>query len=106
MFSKFISKGAQFHSAAKGKYLFWQWNPTKTGLNNQNYDLNLANVKFPEGTVAGMYKAAVSARPDYDIVRVDSQKINWTLKELDVRGISIFEHLVILWITRIVSDLK
>jgi len=45
---------------------------------------NIANVKFPEGTVAGMYKAAVARKPDYDIVRVDSQKINWTLKELDV----------------------
>ena len=31
-----------------------------------------------------MYKAAVGARPNYDIVRVDAQHINWTLKELDV----------------------
>ena len=43
-----------------------------------------ANVKFPEGTVAGMYKAAVAAKPEYDCVRFDSQRINWTLKELDV----------------------
>ncbi len=52
--------------------------------------MSLANVKFPEGTVAGMYKAAVAAKPDYDIVRVDSQKINWTLKELDVSHRAIF----------------
>ena len=44
----------------------------------------LVNPKFPEGTVAGLYKAAVAAKPEYDIVRVDSQRINWTLKELDV----------------------
>ena len=43
-----------------------------------------ANPKFPEGTVAGLYKAAVIARPDYDALRVDEQKINWTLKEFDV----------------------
>ena len=45
---------------------------------------SLANVKFPEGTAAGLYKTAVAARPNYDILRVDQQKINWTLKELDV----------------------
>ena len=60
MLQKFISKGAQFHSAAR------------------------ANVKFPEGTVAGLYKAAVAAKPEYDCMRVDSQGINWSLKELDV----------------------
>ncbi len=49
----------------------------------------IANVKFPEGTVAGLYKAAVAARPNYDIVRVDSQKINWTLRELDVSTITL-----------------
>lgn len=46
----------------------------------------LVNAKFPEGTVAGLYKAAVAAKPDYDCVRVDSQRINWSLKELDVSG--------------------
>ena len=44
----------------------------------------LVNPKFPEGTVAGLYKAAVAAKPEYDCVRVDSQRINWSLKELDV----------------------
>ena len=43
-----------------------------------------ANVKFPEGTAAGLYKGAVATQPNYDILRVDSQRINWTLKELDV----------------------
>ena len=43
-----------------------------------------ANAKFPEGTAAGLYKAAVASQPNYDILRVDSQRINWTLKELDV----------------------
>ena len=60
MFAKFVQGGARFHSAAR------------------------AHAKFPEGTAAGLYKAAVAARPEYDIVRVDSQSINWTLKELDV----------------------
>jgi len=55
---KFI-RGAQFHSVAK------------------------AHPKFPEGTVAGLYKAAVAAKPDYDCVRFDSQGINWSLKEFD-----------------------
>lgn len=44
----------------------------------------IANAKFPEGTASGMYKAAVFAQPNRDIMRVDSQRINWTLKELDV----------------------
>ena len=64
MLGKFISRGAQFHSAAK------------------------ASAKFPEGTTAGLYKAAVAARPDYDAVRFDSQGINWTLKELDVSRVA------------------
>ena len=81
MFSKFISKGAQFHSVAKGKCV--QLCLIETYLTSFTIQ-NIANVKFPEGTVAGMYKAAVARKPDYDIVRVDSQKINWTLKELDV----------------------
>ena len=46
--------------------------------------VTLANPKFPEGTVAGLYKAAVATKPEYDCVRVDSQSINWSLKELDV----------------------
>lgn len=43
----------------------------------------VANPKFPDGTVGGLYKAAVAAKPEYDCMRVDSQRINWSLKELD-----------------------
>ena len=43
-----------------------------------------ASVKFPEGTVAGHYKAAVAQKGQLDAVRFDNQNINWTLKELDV----------------------
>ena len=49
-----------------------------------SFTVPLANPKFPEGTVAGLYKAAVATKPEYDCVRVDSQSINWSLKELDV----------------------
>ena len=49
-----------------------------------SFTVTLANPKFPEGTVAGLYKAAVATKPEYDCVRVDSQSINWSLKELDV----------------------
>ena len=89
MFSKLISRSAQFHSAAKGK-LFFASDSHSSSILITCWFQSLANVKFPEGTVAGMYKAAVAAKPDYDIVRVDSQKINWTLKELDV---SYYSHL-------------
>jgi hypothetical protein len=40
-------------------------------------------MKFPVGTVAGHYKAAVAENPERDIVRFDNQKLNWTLKEFD-----------------------
>jgi hypothetical protein len=40
--------------------------------------------KFPEGTVAGLYKQAVAMRPDHDILRFDNQNINWSLVEFDV----------------------
>jgi acyl-CoA synthetase (AMP-forming)/AMP-acid ligase II len=39
--------------------------------------------KFPEGTVAGLYKAAVSQNHHYDAVRFGAQKFNWTLREFD-----------------------
>jgi hypothetical protein len=41
-------------------------------------------MKFPIGTVAGQYKMAVAQQPEYDAVRFDSQKINWSLQEFDV----------------------
>ena len=60
--------------------LFFDW----CAASDSMPDLIVANVKFPEGTVAGLYKSAVATQPNYDILRVDSQRINWTLKELDV----------------------
>lgn len=48
----------------------------------KNFSVSAA-VKFPEGTVAGAFKAAVNANPSIDIVRFDNQKFNWTVKELD-----------------------
>ena len=47
-----------------------------------------AAVRFPEGTVAGHYKAAVAAKGDRDAVRFDNQKINWTVKEIDVSSLT------------------
>ena len=44
----------------------------------------LVSPKFPEGTVAGMYKRAVVENEYYDAVRFGAQKLNWTLKEFDV----------------------
>ena len=81
MLQKFISKGAQFHSDAR------------------------ANVKFPEGTVAGLYKAAVAAKPEYDCMRVDSQGINWSLKELDVSG---FQYLsdILNWSDSLIIEIQ
>ena len=46
--------------------------------------VRVASLKFPEGTVAGLYKQAVAANAEYDVVRFDNQKLNWTLKEFDV----------------------
>ena len=45
--------------------------------------LIIAHPKFPEGTVAGLYKAAVAVRADQDVLRFDNQNINWTLVEFD-----------------------
>lgn len=42
-----------------------------------------ASLRFPQGTVAGDYKAAVAQKGEYDAVRFESQRINWTLRELD-----------------------
>ena len=50
----------------------------------QRRAFSTASLRFPEGTVAGHYKAAVAQNPEIDVVRFDSQRINWTLKELDV----------------------
>lgn len=43
----------------------------------------IAHPKFPEGTVAGFFKAAVSTRADQDVLRFDNQNLNWTLVEFD-----------------------
>ena len=43
------------------------------------------SAKFPEGTVAGLYKRAVADNQYHDAVRFGAQRINWTLKEFDVR---------------------
>lgn len=53
-------------------------------LSQLDPSLPIANVKFPAGTVAGHFKTAVSANSERDIIRFDSQKLNWTLKEFDV----------------------
>ena len=52
----------------------------------------VASLKFPEGTVAGLYKQAVASNSEYDIVRFDHQKLNWTLKEFDVSFFSFANH--------------
>jgi len=44
----------------------------------------LVSAKFPEGTVAGLYKRAVAENQYHDAVRFGAQRINWTLKEFDV----------------------
>ena len=44
------------------------------------------SAKFPEGTVAGLYKRAVADNQYHDAVRFGAQRINWTLKEFDVRS--------------------
>jgi hypothetical protein len=46
----------------------------------------LVSPKFPESTVVGIYKRAVAENQYQDAVRFGSQKINWTLKEFDVRS--------------------
>jgi hypothetical protein len=40
--------------------------------------------KFPENTVAGIYKKAVAENQYMDAVRFGAQKFNWTVKEMDV----------------------
>ena len=40
-------------------------------------------MKFPAGTVAGHYKAAVAANGNIDALRFNNQKLNWTLTEFD-----------------------
>ena len=46
------------------------------------------SAKFPESTVAGLYKRAVADNQYHDAVRFGAQRINWTLKEFDVRSLS------------------
>ena len=57
-----------------------------------------AAARFPEGTVAGHFKASMGQKSHLDAVRFDNQNINWTLKELDV---SLFDLKAIL---RVDSD--
>ena len=76
MFSKLVTRRAPFHSAAARKFF-------------EYFLIGLASLKFPEGTVAGMYKQAVASNSEYDIVRFDTQKLNWTLKEFDVSSLSV-----------------
>ena len=49
-----------------------------------NYYCPLVSPKFPESTIAGLYKRAVAENQYQDAVRFGAQKINWTLKEFDV----------------------
>ena len=79
MFSKLISRRAPFSVARKSNY-----------ASNQNW--LAANMKFPEGTVAGLYKKAAVANSEKDIVRFDGQKYNWTLKEFDVSKAIVADH--------------
>ena len=43
----------------------------------------IVNPKFPSDTVAGMFKAAVSANYMFDSARFDHQRFNWNLKDFD-----------------------
>jgi len=49
-----------------------------------NPNHTIVSHKFPEGTVAGLYKQAVAENHLYDAVRFDAQRFNWNLKEFDV----------------------
>jgi len=42
-----------------------------------------ANPKFPEGTIAGLLKTSVVNNGEKDILRINNQRVNWSLKELD-----------------------
>ena len=44
----------------------------------------IVSPKFPEGTVAGVYKRAMAKNEYYDAARFGTQKLNWTLREFDV----------------------
>jgi hypothetical protein len=43
------------------------------------------SAKFPEGTVAGLYKRAVAENQYYDAVRFGAQRMNWSMREFDVQ---------------------
>ena len=58
-----------------------------TGISIYLY-ITLVSPKFPEGTVAGLYKRAVAENEHYDAVRFGAQKYNWTLREFDVSVIT------------------
>jgi hypothetical protein len=54
---------------------------------NINLITFVVSPKFPESTVAGLYKRAVAENHYQDAVRFGAQKINWTLREFDVKSI-------------------
>jgi hypothetical protein len=54
-------------------------------MNSEKAENNfIVSPKFPESTIAGLYKRAVAENQYQDAVRFGAQKINWTLKEFDV----------------------
>ena len=57
MFSKLVTRRAPFSVARK--------------FSSKRLIQGIANMKFPEGTVAGLYKKALANNSEYDIVRFD-----------------------------------
>ena len=51
--------------------------------------LFIVSPKFPEGTVAGVYKRAVAENELVDAVRFDAQRFNWNMREFDVCAFTI-----------------
>ena len=70
MYSKHLLKRG---FASQGKLLLLIW-----------LIYTIVSHKFPENTVAGLYKRAVAENQYYDAVRFGAQKFNWTVKEMDV----------------------
>jgi hypothetical protein len=44
---------------------------------------NWTEVKFPEGTVAGLIKQALAKNASTDVARFENIRTNWTVKEVD-----------------------
>lgn len=66
------------------KHLLRRGFATQSTVSLLDNDYIVVHPKFPEGTVAGLYKRAVADNQYYDAVRFGAQKFNWTLKEFDV----------------------